>query len=27
MNDPTRFELDARARAMLEEMGVRVWWP
>ncbi len=27
MNDPTRFELDARAREMLEEMGVRVWWP
>ena len=27
MNDPTHFELDARARAMLEEMGVRVWWP
>lgn len=27
MSDPTHFELDARAREMLEEMGVRVWWP
>ena len=27
MSDPTAFELDARQRAMLEEMGVRVWWP
>lgn len=27
MNDPTHFELDVRAREMLEEMGVRVWWP
>ena len=27
MNDPTRFELDERQRAMLAEMGVRVWAP
>ena len=27
MSDPTRFDLDARQRAMLAEMGVRVWWP
>lgn len=27
MNDPTRFDLDARQRAMLAEMGVRVWMP
>jgi DNA polymerase len=27
MNDPTRFELDDRQRAMLAEMGVRVWAP
>ena len=27
MNDPTRFDLDERQRAMLAEMGVRVWWP
>jgi uracil-DNA glycosylase len=27
MNDPTRFDLDDRQRAMLAEMGVRVWWP
>ena len=25
--DPTRFDLDDRQRAMLAEMGVRVWWP
>jgi len=25
--DPTRFDLDARQRAMLAEMGIRVWWP
>ena len=25
--DPTRFDLDERQRAMLAEMGVRVWWP
>lgn len=24
---PTRFDLDERQRAMLAEMGVRVWWP
>ena len=27
MNDPTRFDLDDRQRAMLAEMGVRVWTP
>lgn len=27
MSDPTRFELNDRQRAMLAEMGVRVWWP
>jgi DNA polymerase len=27
MSDPTRFDLDDRQRAMLAEMGVRVWWP
>ncbi len=27
MSDPTRFDLDERQRAMLAEMGVRVWWP
>jgi len=27
MNDPTRFDLDDRQRAMLTEMGVRVWTP
>ena len=28
MNDnATRFELDERQRAMLAEMGVRVWMP
>jgi len=27
MNDPARFDLDARQRAMLAEMGVRVWMP
>jgi len=27
MNDPTRFDLDERQRAMLAEMGVRVWMP
>jgi uracil-DNA glycosylase len=27
MIDPTRFDLDDRQRAMLAEMGVRVWWP
>ncbi len=27
MTDPTRFDLDERQRAMLAEMGVRVWWP
>jgi len=27
MNDATRFELDERQRAMLAEMGVRVWLP
>ncbi len=27
MNDPTRFDLDERQRAMLAEMGVRVWAP
>ena len=27
MTDPTRFELDERQRAMLAEMGIRVWWP
>lgn len=27
MNDPTRFDLDQRQRAMLAEMGVRVWTP
>lgn len=27
ISDPTRFDLDARQRAMLAEMGVRVWWP
>lgn len=27
MNDPTRFDLDERQRAMLAEMGVRVWTP
>jgi uracil-DNA glycosylase family 4 len=27
MNDPTRFDLDERQRAMLAEMGIRVWWP
>jgi DNA polymerase len=26
-NDPTRFDLDERQRAMLAEMGIRVWWP
>ena len=26
MSDPTRFDLDERQRAMLAEMGVRVWW-
>jgi len=27
MSDPTRFDLDERQRAMLAEMGIRVWWP
>jgi DNA polymerase len=27
MSDPTRFDLDDRQRAMLAEMGVRVWNP
>lgn len=27
MTDPTRFDLDERQRAMLAEMGIRVWWP
>ncbi|MFM8691149.1 MAG: uracil-DNA glycosylase [Limnohabitans sp.] len=27
MTDPTRFELDERQRAMLAEMGIRLWWP
>jgi DNA polymerase len=27
MNDPARFDLDDRQRAMLAEMGVRVWTP
>lgn len=27
MSDPTRFDLDERQRALLAEMGVRVWWP
>ncbi|MGV0958786.1 MAG: uracil-DNA glycosylase [Limnohabitans sp.] len=27
MSEPTRFDLDDRQRAMLAEMGVRVWWP
>jgi DNA polymerase len=27
MSDPTRFDLNDRQRAMLAEMGVRVWWP
>jgi DNA polymerase len=27
MSDLTRFDLDDRQRAMLAEMGVRVWWP
>ena len=27
MSDPTRFDLDDRQRAMLAEMGVRVWMP
>ncbi|MBM3387286.1 MAG: uracil-DNA glycosylase, partial [Betaproteobacteria bacterium] len=27
MTDPTCFDLDERQRAMLAEMGVRVWWP
>ena len=27
MSDPTQFDLDDRQRAMLAEMGVRVWWP
>ena len=27
MNDPSRFDLDERQRAMLAEMGVRVWMP
>jgi DNA polymerase len=27
MSDPTRFDLDDRQRAILAEMGVRVWWP
>ncbi len=27
MSDPTRFDLDDRQRALLAEMGVRVWWP
>jgi DNA polymerase len=27
MSDTTRFDLDDRQRAMLAEMGVRVWWP
>lgn len=27
MRDPTRFDLDERQRALLAEMGVRVWWP
>ncbi|PUE53897.1 uracil-DNA glycosylase [Limnohabitans sp. 2KL-17] len=27
MSDPTRFDLNERQRAMLAEMGVRVWWP
>ncbi len=25
--DPARFDLDERQRAMLAEMGIRVWWP
>ena len=27
MTDPTHFDLDDRQRAMLAEMGIRVWWP
>ena len=27
MSDPIRFDLNDRQRAMLAEMGVRVWWP
>ena len=27
MTDPTRFDLDERQRAMLAEIGIRVWWP
>ena len=27
MSDPTRFDLNDRQRAILAEMGVRVWWP
>ena len=27
MTDPTCFDLDERQRAMLAEMGIRVWWP
>ena len=27
MTDPTHFDLDERQRAMLAEMGIRVWWP
>ena len=27
MTDPTSFDLDERQRAMLAEMGIRVWWP
>jgi uracil-DNA glycosylase len=27
MRDPVRFDLNERQRAMLAEMGVRVWWP
>ena len=27
MNEPTRFDLNERQRAMLAEMGVRVWMP
>ncbi len=27
MTDPTRFDLDERQRAMLAEMGIRVWSP
>ena len=26
-SDPARFDLDERQRAMLAEMGIRVWWP